>query len=156
VPAFTVRYSFLQHFRVAARVAYAWCTDYRSNDHSLMGEKGQRKISKLSQDALILTDTWLRPGGRSVTKVKLVRLDPKQLSWTSTHIAGPARYSQFLYRIIPEGRGGSRLEFSGAQHERARNRPTRARMNLLARRLQRDDALAWKHIARAMEDESEH
>ena len=156
MPAFTVRYSFQQRFHVAARRAYAWCTDYRPDDHVLMGERGSRKVLQLSEDALILTDNWPGRVGRSVTKVKLVRLDPRNLSWTSTHIAGPARHSQFLYRIVSEGRERSRLEVLGFQHERARNRLTLARMKSRSRGLCRDDSEAWKLLAWAMETELAH
>jgi hypothetical protein len=153
VHAFTVRYSFQQRFQVTPRRAFAWCTDYRSDDHALIGAKGRRKISKISDGVLLVTDTWPRPHGGWVTKVKLVRLEPKKLSWVSTHVSGPARHSQFLYRVVPEGRGSSRLEVSGVQIERSRNRPTHAVMNSLSRRLCKEDSEAWKLFARAMEAE---
>jgi hypothetical protein len=153
VPAFTVPYRFCQRFRVAARRAYEWCTDYRTDDLALMGEKGRRKISKLSNDTILFKETFPRPRGRAITKVKLIRLDRKHLSWTNTHLSGPARYSQFLYRIVPEGRDRSRLEFSGFQLERTRHRPTPAQKKLRARRLLREDSHAWELLARAMESD---
>ena len=153
MPAYTVRYSFEQPFHTSARRAFAWCTDFRTDDHARMGETGRRTISRLTEDTLLLTDVFPGPRGGSVTKVKLVRLDPAGLSWTNTHLSGPARHSQFLYRIVPEGRDRSHLVFSGFQVGRAPRRPTRAQLRALAQRLQREDSLAWRQLARALDSE---
>jgi hypothetical protein len=153
VAVLVLRYAFGQRFRVSARRAYAWCTDYRSDDHDLIGEKGRRRVSRLSKEILLLTDTWPLPRRGYIKKVKLVRLEPKDLAWTSTNLFGPTRYSQFLYRVVPEGRRASRIKISGVQVDRTPGRPTGARTASLTRRLCREDAAAWALFARAMEAE---
>ena len=107
---YSVSYAFNQLLAAPAEVAFDWCTDYQPYDISLMKEKGTRKIEKLADDAILLTETAPK-NNRTIKKTKLVRLNKRSLSWTNTHVAGPNRHSQFLYRIVPEGRKRSRLYF---------------------------------------------
>ena len=149
-----VNYRFSQRFRVSAERAYQWCTDYDPNDLALMQEKGRRKIKWISKNALILVDTAYVGDGRTkkaVSKTKLVRLNPMEKSWTNTHIAGPVKYSQFLYKIVREGKDRSRLDFRGLQLEP--REMTREEVAALVRKVREEDSLAWKHLARAMEEE---
>ncbi len=113
-----------------------------------MHENGKRKIRQLSENTFILTDTF-RTGEGTVSKTKLVRLRPEEMSWTNTHIAGPVKYSQFLYKIVPEGQDESRLDFVGLQLEP--REMTSKQVAALARKLRKEDAGAWKYLARAME-----
>jgi hypothetical protein len=112
-----------------------------------MKEAGKRKIEKLSDDTVILTDT----SNGKVTKTKLVRLYPKELFWTSTHISGPLKHSQFLYRIAPEGKNRSRLDFVGRQLES--RMMTKSEARALARKVRKEDSAAWKYLAKALDDE---
>jgi hypothetical protein len=153
MPSYSVCYSFRQRVRVGARRACDWCTDYGPHDLALSGESGRRTVSWLSDDTLVLTDRQPTPGGRTVTKVSLVHLDPARLSWTSIRLSGPVRYSQFSYRIVAQGRGSSRLEFSGCQLERGRARRSRAQLIRRGRQLRRIDSADWKLLARSMESE---
>jgi len=139
----SISYRFIQPFKAPALDAYRWCTNYDSKDLSLMGAEGKRKINWLSEDTVILSDTYGKKNG--VTKKKLVRLDPSTLSWTSTHIAGPIKYSQFLYRIVPDGKNSSHLEFTGLQLENSEmnNKDTRA----LANKIRKEDSETWKLLA---------
>jgi len=117
-----------------------------------MRESGSRRIRKLSEDTFILTDSSNTSDGGKVAKAKLVRLNPRDLSWTSTHISGPLKHSQFLYRIVPEGNDGSRLDFIGLQLEpRAMSKSEAA---ALARKVRKEDSTAWRHLAKAMEKDS--
>ena len=148
MPIRSIKYGFVQHFKVPAIEAYRWCTDYDPGDHSLMGEKGKRKIQWLSKDAVILSDSSRKKNGGAVTKKKIVRLDPSSLSWTSTHIAGPIKYSQFLYRIVPEGRNSSHLEFTGLQLESSETNKQDTRA--LANKIRKEDSGTWKLLAKEL------
>ncbi len=142
-------FAFKVRLPASADRAYRWATDYRPNDPKLMGEDGRRTVEKLNADTILLTDT-VRDGRRSVTKQRLVRLRPKERSWTNTHLAGPAKHSQFLYRIVPLGRSASRLEFTGLQivhGPRALSASERAQR---AREIRAHDRATWRLLVRAM------
>lgn len=115
-----------------------------------MHEDGKRKIERLTDDAIVLSDTLAMDQGE-ITKTKLVRLRPVERTWTSTHLDGPVKYSQFLYKITPEGKNKSRLDFVGLQLEPSDMSKKDAAA--LARKVRREDSGAWKHLARAMEKE---
>lgn len=149
---YSLRFNFTQRFSVPAEDAYRWCTNYHKDDWALMGKRGKRKIRKVSDDAIILDDVTY-PDGKAVVKSKIVRLDPVQLSWTNTHLTGPNKYSQFLYRITPEGTAGSKLEFTGLQVEYSKTKVTADRIAALERKYGVEDAEAWRNLARAMEKE---
>ncbi len=109
--ALNVGYHFSQRFAVSAQKAFDWCIDFDPKDHVLMGvENAERKIIQITSGTFILKDTFhLR--GETSEKQKLVQVYPKELSWTSTHLTGPNKYSQFLYKIIPQGKDASALNF---------------------------------------------
>jgi len=85
-----------------------------------------------------------------VVKVKLVHLLPERWSWTNTYLSGPTRHSQFLYQLVPEGRGQCRLRFTGLQVERVARSVTPAAVARRARELAREDSAMWRHLAAAM------
>jgi hypothetical protein len=145
---YTLRYEFSQQFEVPARDAFDWCTDYRADDWMRMGKKGTRRVARLNDDTLILTDTVQEVDG-AVTKRRLVRLLPRRLAWTNTHLTGPNRHSQFWYRIVSEGRLRSRLEFTGLQVNYGPS-PTAARAARMAQALRDDDAGMWALLAEEM------
>ncbi len=153
MPWVTVRYAFTQRLPLPPRAAFAWCTDFRTDDLALAGRAGRRAIRRLTRTTLVLRDTVPAPGGRSVSKDRLVHLDADRLSWTNTHVRSPVRHSQFLYEIRPAGRG-SRLEFRGAQLERWAGRPTPAAVARRASELRREDQDLWRRFARAMAEEA--
>jgi hypothetical protein len=108
-----VRYKFKQRFAVSAQKAFEWCTSFDPQDHALMGDKGaERHVTLVTKGTIILQDVFPSKAGK-VEKQKLVQLYPDQLSWVSTHLTGPNKYSQFLYRISPRGNSSSVLEFTG-------------------------------------------
>lgn len=148
MPANSIVYAFNVPLPAPADVAYRWATDYRPDDPARMGEVGIRKIEKIAPDTLLLTDT-LRRNGRTVRKTRLVRLRPKERAWTNTHLGGPYRHSQYLYRIVPTGRRTSRLEYTGLQIEYgpALSASARARR---AKEARREDRGSWTLIVRAM------
>jgi len=146
--SYSLSYSFEQNFDFPAKTAYGWCTDYRPDDHSLMGKKGSRKIRRINEDTLILTDTY--PGlDKPVTKKRLVRLDPGRLSWTNTHISGPNKHSQFWYRITGVGKGKSKLEFIGHQVYYCKVPPGKS-IEKLADELKGEDSGMWRLLAAEM------
>lgn len=147
---YTIHYKFVQQFPFPARDVYDWSTDYREDDIPLTGNKGVRQVEKLDDATFILTDT-VDYGNGPTTKVRLVRLFPEQLLWTNTRISEVGKHSQFVYRMVPEGRRASRLEFYGAQVEEATKKPTTARLAALAKELADTDALIWVNLARAIE-----
>ena len=149
MPLVTFEYRFSVKLPASADAAYRWATDYAPDDPARMGQDGRRRIEKLADGAIVLTDT-VRQSGRTVTKKRLVRLRPRVRSWTNTHLSGPKRHSQFLYRIIPGGRRRSTLEFVGLQVERAARSLSPSQLARRAREVGREDAATWRRLARAM------
>jgi len=149
----SVRYHFSQHFVVPARKAFNWCTDFDPKDYVLMGEKdGKRHITHITNSAIILKDIFYSALGQ-VEKQKLVQLYPDQLSWVSTHLTGPNKYSQFLYVISPKGKDASILSFTASHIDYEKKTSDKADAKLLAYTLRTDDAKAWKLLAKAMAKE---
>ena len=107
-------------------------------------------LYQISKDTIILTDTFYK-GREHISKRKLVMLNPERFSWTNTHLAGPIKYSQFLYKIVPEGKNSSRLEFTGLQIEYKEKIISQRKVATLASKLKREDSHSWKLLARAME-----
>ena len=149
MPLIAFDYRFTVRLPAGADAAYRWATDYRPDDWALMGSRGHRRIQTLADRTLLLTDTVQTDRG-SVTKRRLVRLRPDQRSWTNTHVGGPNRHSQFLYRITPRGPRRSTLEFIGLQVEPASRRLSSAQLARRAREVRREDAALWRRLARAM------
>ena len=116
--SYSIRYGFSQPFNLPAETAYQWCTDFAPDDWGRMGKEGTRKIKRINEDTLILTDTVIvgeGKGRRPVTKQRLVRLNRDRMAWTNTHLTGPNKHSQFWYHIVAEAEDRSRLDFTGLQ-----------------------------------------
>ena len=146
----STRYEFSQRFNVPAAQAFAWCTDYAPQDHNLMGLKGFRKVTKVSGDTVLLEDT-LYPQGKAVTKRKLVKVDKERMTYFNFHLTGANKNSLYFYRIIPEGDGKSRLEYTGYELTYPKKAPTKKQ---LAAAAEADDAARtreWGRLAKAME-----
>ena len=152
MPRIAFEYRFTVKLPVCAAAAYRWATDFAPDDLRRLHQSGRRQVEHLTEGTILLTDT-VRAGGRTVTKQRLVRLRPRARAWTSTHVAGPNRHSQFLYRISPRGAHRSTLEFIGLQVERAPRRLTAAERARRARTVASEDAATWNHIVRAMATE---
>jgi hypothetical protein len=145
----TVRYHFRQSFLVPAKEAFDWCTDFTPQDQPIKGYKNStRVVTKVSEGSIILTDTFQTATG-SVEKQKLVQVYPDQLFWVATHLTGPNKYSQFLYQISPDEKGGSFLDFTALHLEYEGKEDAK----MLAARLCQEDSGAWKLLAKAMTDE---
>jgi len=150
VQSYTVHYRFSQKFSVPAKDAFAWAIDYDAEDINLMGLNGRREIDRIDRFTLILDDTFFA-GGKTTKKRRLIRLFPELLTLTNTRLSGPNRYSQFLYQFVDEGKGRSRLDFSGAQVNRSRTRPAPSKIAALAREYSAADSALWVNLAEAME-----
>ena len=112
----SVRYQFRQKFPVSAQQAFDWCTAFDPDDSTLMGDSEvKREITQIADGSLLLKDTFPTPKG-TVEKQKLVQLYPDQHKWTSTHLSGPNRHSQFLYAITQRGKDASESGVHGAPH----------------------------------------
>ena len=148
----SISYKFNQRFSVPAREAFDWCTDYRPDDLGLMGEKGKRRIKRLTEDTIILEEQVAQEG-RRVKKVKLVKINPRTLSWNNIQLQGPNKYSEFIYEIVPEGDRRSRLTFTGLLVVYTQNCLNRDRLKQIASRERMYDSRAWKLLARAMAKE---
>lgn len=142
-------FSFRIRLPASADRAYGWATDYRPDDPKLMGEDGRRTVERLTPDTILLTDT-VRSDGRTMRRQRLVRLRPKERSWTNTHLAGTRLHSQFLYRIVPVGRNASRLEFTGLQVEYGPRTLTAAQRAGRAKEVRTADRQTWVRLVRAM------
>lgn len=143
-----MRYQFSQLFDAPAESAYRWCIDYRQDDWKRMGKIGTRKIKRINEDTLILTDTV---GG--VTKHRLVRMNGERLAWTNTHTGGPNKHSQFWYQIVRLGKSKSRLDFVGLQINYGR-RPPATKVAAIAEELKKEDSQMW--VLLAMEMSKDH
>jgi len=151
--AYSVRYGFNQLLPLPADKAFDWCTDYQPYDFALMKEKGRRIIRKITADTILLTETT-RKNNRAMRKSKLVRLNKGDLSWTNTHVAGPNLHSQFLYKIIPEGRTRSRLYFKGLLICYSRKALGRRQLQTIGREERRADSRIWRNLAAALREET--
>ena len=150
---YSLRYHFSQIFSIPPLEAYNWCTNYDSNDLTLMHQKGKREITHLTENTIILTDT-ISNEKETIKKKKLIQLYPERLSWTNTHLSGPNKYSQFLYEIKPENKNSSKLNYIGLQMEY--KKPMKlGKKEIEAREIEQmnQDAAVWKIIAKEMEKE---
>ncbi len=147
----SVRYGFTQPFSVPARDAFRWAVDFRPGDFKLMGLDGKREITKLTDDddAYLFKETVRH--GKTVTRTKLIRIDSERMSYTNTHITGPAKHSQFIYEIIPEGEDRSRLRFTGLLLHQSDRPLTKKEIDRIADEERRVDSGIWKRLAKAME-----
>ena len=155
MPIQRVTYRFTVRLPAGRRAAYEWATDYRSDDFGIMGFRGGRKVERLANGLILLTDSFDADpfdanAGTRTTKVKLVHLFPERWAWTATHVAGPARFSQFLYQLTPNGRQSCILEFRGNQVEHVRRVPTTSSLRRRARELRREDSQLWHRLSREL------
>ena len=150
--AYSVKYGFNQALAVPAEEAFDWCTDYQPDDLTLMREDGRRTIRKITDDTILLIETTRR-NNRSIRKTKLVRLNRPELSWTNTHITGPNRHSQFLYKIVPERKTRSRMYFRGLLVWYSRKKLRGRQLLRIGREERQADSTAWRHLAAALQSE---
>jgi hypothetical protein len=145
----SVRYHFTQRFVVSAQEAFDWCTDFDSQDNLLMGDKmAERKITHLVDGVIILKDSFHSVAG-TIEKQKLVLLYPDQYRWTSTHLTVPNKFSRFLYKITLQSKNASFLTFKALHIEYNEKEDAK----LLAERLCKEDAYAWKLLRGAMAED---
>jgi hypothetical protein len=147
-----VHYGFSQSFNVSARKAYEWCTDYGPGDMALMREENAtREVHHISGDVILLNDTYTIEG-KTVVKQKLVCLYSNRLTWTSTHLTGPNRYSQYLYEIVPQNGGQCCLNFTGLYlNHTIKEASEEKEAERLAKDLKKMDSENWKLLAKEME-----
>jgi len=143
MPTVSLRYSFRQPFHAPADRAFAWCTDFRNSDADLYEDGRSRSVRWLAPDALVMTDTPARGSG-GARIARMVRIFPEERAWTNTHMTGPYRYSQFWYRIEPDGRARSHLLFHGLKLERHARSVAPAEVARRARAEGRSDAATWR------------
>jgi hypothetical protein len=147
-----IYYHFQQHFNVPARKAFEWCTTYTPGDHALMGEKDvSRKIENITDRTIILTDTFNPGAYNQIEKQKLVQIYPEILFWTSTHLNGPAKHSQFIYMITAGAVDNSHLDFTGLLLDYGDEKISDADAAQLAEKARKEDAGSWALLAKAME-----
>ena len=147
-----IRYYFTQQFPVPAQKAYEWCTNFAPVDQALMGEESaERHVTRLTEGTFLLTDVF--HDKVHVEKQKLVQLYPDKLFWTSTHLNGPNKYSQFLYQITNKSEGTSRLDFTALHLEYTKKKLSKMGVKSLAESLRKMDSRGWKLLAEAMTKE---
>lgn len=147
--AYSVSYQFIQSFSVPARQAFRWATDYQPSDLALMGENGKRIINRITDNTIILEEEIMQEKKKS-QKIKLVRLNPRSLSWHNIQLRGPNKHSEFIYEISPEGRKRSRLTFTGLLVIYSKTPLNARKLRQIASREKRYDSNAWKKLAKAM------
>ena len=149
-----IYYHFQQHFKASAPKAFEWCTTYTPKDHELMGETGvSRKVENITDRTIILIDTFNPGTDNQIEKKKLVQIYPETLSWISTHLNGPARYSQFTYMITAGAVDNSHLDFTGLLLDYNNEKMSEADAAKQAGTACRKDAESWVLLAKAMEQE---
>ena len=149
-----IYYHFQHHFNVPARKAFEWCTTYTPRDHALMDEKDvSRKIENITDRTIILTDTFNIGADNQIEKQKLVQIYPEILFWTSTHLNGPAKHSQFIYMITAGAVDDSYLDFTGLLLDYRDEKMSEADVAKLAEKECKDDAESWVLLAKAMEQD---
>ena len=115
-----------------------------------MQENATREVQRISRDSIILVDTFVI-AAKPVVKQKLVCLYPDRLAWTSTHLTGPNKYSQFLYEVTSETDEQSCLTFTALSlHYNLKSDEEAER---LAKKLKRMDSKTWKLLAKHMEED---
>ncbi len=145
---FTIHYEFIQKFNIPAQKAFAWCTRYDPTDMEIMQENATREVQYIADHVLILKDTFVIEG-KSVEKQKLVSIYPNRLTWTSTHLTGPNKYSQFLYEISALSEGESQLRFTASSLDYdVENKKDAERQG---KKVSKMDAENWKLLAQEME-----
>ena len=145
----SVVYRFHQHLNATPAEAFAWATDYQPNDMKLLGRKGRRKVARIDDDTMILSDTAITDDGTKVRGKKLIKIYRDRMMWTSTNLDGPMRHAQILYEITADGAKGSRLTFTG--HRVHDGPPMTAReKRALSAQLVKKGTAHWKHIAQVM------
>ena len=148
-----IRYHFRQSFQASAPKVYAWCTNFTPQDHTLMGEEDvKRIITRLTESTIVLNDTFMLEG-HAIEKQKLVQLYPDKLMWTSTHLTGPAKYSQFIYEITADDKDTSHIDFTGLFLDFAHETLSKTDVEKLATQMCREDAYAWKLLSEAINAE---
>jgi hypothetical protein len=148
-----IRYNFSQSFAVPARKAYLWCTAFAPEDPALMGEENVKRQARHLTDSTVVLKEVFHTSSGDIEKKKLVQLYPERLSWVSTHLTGPNKYSQFIYEISVEGNNASCLNFTALHLEHEKEIMTKADVKLLADKLCKYDSKVWKLLAKAMEKE---
>jgi hypothetical protein len=149
-----VHYQFTQRFNQSARKAYKWCTDFTPEDQVLMREKNAtREVQQITENTVILTDEF-HTESKTMVKQKLVCLYPRRLMWTSTHLTGPAKHSQFIYEIAPITEIASTLRFTALHiaHD-IKEGTDKTETKRLAEKLRKEDSNTWKNLADEMEKE---
>jgi len=149
--AVSLDYRFEQPFRVSARDAFRWCTDFGPSDGAIFSKKTRRSVRWLGPDTAIMTDTTY-PDGAPVRIRRLVRIDAARRAWTNTHLDGPFRFSQYWYRIEPRGARASSMEFVGHRVIWRRSRPGPAVVRRLSEAERDHDSSEWRnYLAPALE-----
>ncbi len=153
MPTVSLHYGFRQRFHVPAPDAFRWCTDFGPDDAALYPGRRTRSVRWIAPDALIMTDVTY-PKGTRLRIRRLVRIRPKELAWTNTHLDGPYQYSQYWYQIFPSGSKASFLEFKGLLLENMSRTPSPPEVRRLAEAHRKSDAATWsEHLAPALERE---
>lgn len=149
-----IYYHFKQRFNVPARKAFEWCTTYTPGDHALMGVKDvSRKIEHITDRTIILTDTFSIGADNQIEKQRLVQIYPDILFWTSTHISGPAKHSQFIYQITAAADNISTLDFRGLSLDYGGKKISESDTAKLVEKTCKEDARVWELLAKAMEQD---
>jgi len=149
-PSAVLDYRFRQRFRVPARAAYDWATDYTPEDWGIAGLEGTRRVERLAPEIVRLTDRAHDAAEAGVEKVRIVQLYPAALAWVSTHVGGPCLHSQFRYAVRPLGPRRSELLFEGREIRWEARAAAPATVRSLRRTLRRADQDLWRSFARAM------
>src|SRR5579863_9983682 len=95
----------------------------------------------------------LYPQGKAVTKKKVVKIDKERMTYFNFHLTGANKNSLYFYRIIPEGDGKSRLEYTGYELTYPKKAPTKKQLAAAAEADAAARTEEWALLAKAMERE---
>ena len=119
-----------------------------------MGEKDiSREIKSITDRTIILTDTFNIGADNQIEKQKLVQIYPEILFWTSTHLTGQAKHSQFIYKITAGAVDNSHLDFTGLLLDYENEKISDADAAQLSEKARKEDAGSWSLLAKAMEQD---
>lgn len=143
----SLAYQLNHRLPVPAIAAYKWCTGSLGDGFPFEPSRG--KLQTVAEDTFVLTARTV--GSEKGAERALIKLDSTRLSWSTTYLSGPEKYSQFLYQITPEGANASSLDSTA--HRAGLPVGTGKPKTTLSEHELRREELRWSLLTKKMEKE---